>query len=252
MFNSYGELCTEVYKLSKPIGFSYGDIEYYTDRLKKMKRSEVLEVACGSGRVLIPLIQEGLSIDGIDNSKLMLDSCREKCSELGFSAVLFEGDMCKFKLSKRYEAIIIPGGSIQLIESRNDLISALKCYHDHLKVNGILMIDTFLQTEFTSSSSKTRLWENGNNEVITLEEKRVDVDLINQRVISLLKYEKWKDGELVKTELQRLPLSWYGVQEFKLILENAGFADITISGNYKYGAAPEDASRMITYEARKI
>lgn len=55
MYSSYGELCTEVYDLSKPLGKYYRDIEYYKERLADVK-GKVLEVGCGSGRVLIPLL----------------------------------------------------------------------------------------------------------------------------------------------------------------------------------------------------
>lgn len=251
MYNSYGELCTEVYEISKPVGNRYQDVDYYAERLQQKSKQEILEVACGSGRVLIPLLQKGFKIEGIDYSKVMLDSCSKTCEKLGVQAVLFEKNMDDFKLNRTYEAIIIPGGSIQLIEWRKDLISALKCYYDHLKKEGMLMIDLLLPKDFTPHVSKTRLWENSKNEAITLEEKRVELDLINQRTVSLLKYEKWKNGELLQTELQRLAMSWYGLYEFQLLLESVGFVDVTVSADYKYKSIPKHAGSIITYEAKK-
>lgn len=76
MYRSYGELCTEVYDLSKPLGHSFGDVEYYLERLSNV-RGNVLEVGCGSGRVLIPLLQAGISIDGLDHSDAMLAFAEE-------------------------------------------------------------------------------------------------------------------------------------------------------------------------------
>lgn len=251
MYNSYGELCTEVYEISKPVGFSYQDVLYYIERLQQIDKKELLEVACGSGRVLIPLLQKGFKVDGIDYSSAMLDSCRKACKALDFNPVLLERNMSSFNLNQNYEAIIIPGGSIQLIELREDLIHALKCYYAHLKHDGIIIMDILLQTDFTSHSVRTRLWENSKNEVITLEEKRIELDIVNQRTISLLKYEKWKDGALLQTELQRLSMSWYGIYEFQLLLESIGFVDVTISANYDYKSIPENGDSIITYEARK-
>ncbi|MFS0727681.1 class I SAM-dependent methyltransferase [Paenibacillus sp. 1P07SE] len=250
MTNIYGELCTEVYELSKPVGIAYSDVTYYAGRLKDTA-GRVLEVGCGSGRVLIPLLQAGIQAEGIDNSPAMLASCRNKCREAGISPVLHEGDMSSFDLDACYDAIIIPGGSIQLIETREHLVQALACYHKHLCNDGILVLDTFLQTDFSQHTTKTRVWENDAQELITLEEKRVEVDLIRQRVISLLKYEKWREGRLMQSELQRLPLCWYGVEEFRLLLQDAGFRDVTIIGNYQSGSPPQDPNQMITYEAKK-
>lgn len=59
-----------------------------------------------------------------------------------------------------------------------------------------------------------------------MEGKLVEADLFNQYKVSYLKYEKWRDGKLAKTELQRFAIRWYGVEEFKLILENIGFSDM--------------------------
>jgi hypothetical protein len=84
-----------------------------------------------------------------------------------------------------------------------------------------------------------------------LEEKRIEVDFLEQRIVSLLKYEKWKDGKLLKSELQRFPLCWYGVYEFELLLKDTGFKEIVISADYKFSERPKSAMQMITFEAKK-
>ena len=75
MFSFYSTLCTELYDYTKPVGYSLnGDIEYYKERLKDC-RGRILEAAVGSGRVIIPLLEAGFTVDGIDYSPEMLDSC---------------------------------------------------------------------------------------------------------------------------------------------------------------------------------
>ena len=79
MFSFYSTLCTELYDYTKPVGYSLnGDIEYYKERLKDC-RGRILEAAVGSGRVIIPLLEAGFKVDGIDYSPEMLDSCRKRC-----------------------------------------------------------------------------------------------------------------------------------------------------------------------------
>ena len=74
MFSFYSTLCTELYDYTKPVGYSLnGDIEYYKERLKDC-RGRILEAAVGSGRVIIPLLEAGFKVDGIDYSPEMLDS----------------------------------------------------------------------------------------------------------------------------------------------------------------------------------
>jgi len=80
----------------------------------------------------------------------------------------------------------------------------------------------------------------------------VEIDYINQYTVSHGRYEKWRDGVLIQTELECFPLRWYGVEEFKLILESTGFKDIIISANYKFGQYPSNSEEMITFEAVAI
>ncbi|WP_422657105.1 class I SAM-dependent methyltransferase [Paenibacillus sp. EC2-1] len=247
----YGSLCTEVYDLSKPLGHSFGDVEYYKERLGDTSES-VLEVGCGSGRVLIPLLQAGCKVDGLDNSEDMLESCRSRCSELELTPRLYKEEMHNFQLKQQYNAIIIPAGSFQLLEGRETAITALHTIYEHLAPDGRIILDLFLPTDYDTKSVSTRTWDTEAGEVLTLEEKRIEVNLLEQRMVSLLKYEKWKDGRLLQSELQRFPLSWYGHYEFILLLEKIGFREITVSADYKYGEQPSHAEQMLTYEAVKI
>lgn len=251
MYISYGQLCTEVYDLSKPLGYSAGDVEFYMQRLSGLQ-GRALEVGCGSGRVLIPLLQAGIQVDGLDNSTAMLDSCQSRCKQLQLNPVLIEDEMHSFTLNERYEAIIIPGASFQLIEGRERAIAALKNFHTHLATGGKLIIDLFIPTDYNESFASTRSWETADHEVLILEEKRIEVDILQQKIVSLLKYEKWKDGALVQTELQRFPISWYGHYEFQLLLEAAGYGELIQTADYKVGQAAQKAGQMITYEATKL
>ncbi|CAM4337449.1 hypothetical protein PAAL109150_21495 [Paenibacillus alkaliterrae] len=155
MYISYGELCTEFYDISKPLGFSFGDVEYYKERLSDVK-GKVLEVGCGSGRVLIPLLQAGLQIDGLDNSSAMLDSSRRRFSALNLNPMLFNAEMHNFSLRDKYESIIIPGGSFQLIEGREQTLTALNHFYNYLQPGGRLILDLFIPTDLNTSSVSNR------------------------------------------------------------------------------------------------
>lgn len=73
-----------------------------------------------------------------------------------------------------------------------------------------------------------------NGDGITLENKSIEIDWLNQVTLSYLKYEKWSKGQLVQTELQRFAVCWYGIEEFKLLLESIGFSNITCSADYVF------------------
>ncbi len=54
-----------------------------------------------------------------------------------------------------------------------------------------------------------------------------------------------------KTELERFPIRWYGIEEFKLLLEHIGFEDIVVSENYQFGKYPKNPNVPVTFEAVK-
>ena len=248
MFGYYSKLSSEVYDLDKYIGHSFGDVEFYSDRLAACK-GNILEPGVGTGRILIPLLEKGLKVDGFDISEEMLKICRNNCEKRGLNPELFEGKMESVSLDSKYEAIIVPTGTFLLLHRREDSIKALKNFYNHLSNGGRLILDTFLQTDLSIDKVSTRIWESKNGDVITLENKVIEVDYINQYTISHNRYEKWCDGELIQTELERFPLRWYGIDEFKMILEQIGFEDIIISADYKYGQYPTKSSQIITFEA---
>lgn len=251
MLSYYSELCTEVYDLTKPVGHSIGgDIEYYLDRLESCK-GRILEAGVGSGRMLIPLLEAGLTVDGIDYSPEMLAACRKHCEERNLSPDLYEGKLQHLSLPHRYEAIIIPTGSFCLIENREESIGALKCFYEHLAPGGRLIIDILLpdSSEFEMGRIENAVFTFPSGDVITMEKKKVEVNLLHDYTVSYLKYEKWQKGKLIQSELQHFALRWYGIEEFKLVLESIGFSDIICSAGYEYGKEPTDVNQTITFEA---
>ncbi|MDQ3234278.1 MAG: class I SAM-dependent methyltransferase, partial [Pseudobdellovibrionaceae bacterium] len=82
MFSCYGELSTQVYDIDKPVGRSFGEIEFYSRHLTGLS-GPILEPAVGSGRVLIPLLKAGYQVEGFDISPEMLDSCKKRLHEAG-------------------------------------------------------------------------------------------------------------------------------------------------------------------------
>ncbi|MBT2216879.1 hypothetical protein KK120_13715 [Virgibacillus dakarensis] len=77
-----------------------------------------------------------------------------------------------------------------------------------------------------------------NGEGITLERKSIAMDWINQKTVTYLKYEKWKDGKCMDTELQEFNLIWFGIEEFRSILLELGFININYPDMYMINIQP--------------
>src|SRR5262249_42490715 len=146
----------------------------------------------------------------------------------GLTPELYQGKLQELQLPHQYDAIFVPAGSFLLIEDREESIAALKRFYEHLKPGGRLMLDLFLpDADFELGQfAGTAAFHLPSGDLITMEGKLVESSFLHQYKVSLIKYEKWRNGALIQTELQRFPLRWYGVQEFKYVLESCGFTDI--------------------------
>jgi len=109
--------------------------------------SPVLEVGCGTGRVLIPTARAGIEIVGLDASPRMLDICRDRLRKedqtVRDRVQLVQGDMRSFDLSRTFTLITIPFRPFQHLISVQDQRSCLDTLHRHLAKDGRLILDLF-------------------------------------------------------------------------------------------------------------
>ena len=246
MFRDYGELATVLYELTKPAGFSViGDIEYYTEKLKCLT-SPILEAGVGTGRMLVPLIQSGLSVDGTDISDEMLARCRLNMEKAGISGDLYRQDLRSLDLPKKYGAIIIPTGSFCLIphESAKDV---LKSFYDHLEPGGRVLVDIIFPTDFVKGETKIKSYPLTSSEGILYSSTNLEIDWFKQKATRIIKYELLRDGLLEKTEVSNFTLYWFGIQEFWMMLESVGFTEVSYEFNYGAGGEPE----LVTFIAMR-
>src|SRR5262245_40899286 len=82
-------------------------LSFYLD-LAKSAHGPVLDVACGTGRIMLPCLQAGIDIEGLDLFAGMLNRFRHKAAALGFNPVLHQANMSGFQLHRRFALIMIP------------------------------------------------------------------------------------------------------------------------------------------------
>ncbi|HEX2621552.1 MAG TPA: class I SAM-dependent methyltransferase [Phototrophicaceae bacterium] len=96
----------------------------------------VLDVGCGTGRIILDYFQQGIDIDGVDNSPEMLDICRTKAEKLKIVPKLYQQDMQKLDLPRTYRTILCPSSSLQLLTDLDEARAALRRFFDHLEPGG--------------------------------------------------------------------------------------------------------------------
>ena len=217
----------------------------------------VLDLACGTGRVLLPLLRAGIEIDGCDLSKDMLEFCRSKAASEGYHPNLYNQPMHAFELPDSYQTIYICD-AFGLAGSRKNDLEALRRCHAHLEEGGALLVN--IQAEYTDRESwegwlsekrkgmpqawpaagERRQVSDGSELVVRF--RLVDVNPLEQYYIRETHLEKWRDGNLLASESYALRENVYLKNELLLMLQVAGFSEVIVVGNYTdEPAAPEHA-----------
>lgn len=119
-----------------------GDEKHYL-ALAKAARGPVLELACGTGRLAIPLKKAGVGITGLDVALPMIEQARAKAKEAGLKMDFIHGDARKFRLKKKFKLIFIAYNSMQHIHSIEDLESFFGSVRAHLAPGGKFAFDVF-------------------------------------------------------------------------------------------------------------
>jgi SAM-dependent methyltransferase len=122
------------------------DVGFFVEAARESDGA-VLEVGCGTGRVLIPTAREGIEITGLDLSPHMLAVCRERLKaepqEVQSRVRLVEGDMRQFELARTFQLVTLPFRPFQHLTAVAEQQACLSCIHKHLAEGGKLILDIF-------------------------------------------------------------------------------------------------------------
>ena len=219
----------------------------------------VLDLACGIGRLLIPLLRLGIDVDGCDISKDMLGYCRNAERE-GFHPGLYQQPMHTLDLPRKYKTIFICN-AFDLGGSRaNDLETLRRC-QAHLEEGGALIFN--ILAEYTSPESwdgwlserckdlpqpwpeegRRRVGADGSEYVTRI--RTVEVDPLEQCFTRQVCIEKWRSGKLAATEEYPMHANMYLKNELLLMLNAAGFRDVSVRGDFTDVPATPESKELV-------
>jgi SAM-dependent methyltransferase len=228
------------------------------ERLTEEIDASILEIGCGTGRLLLPLAQAGHTLTGIDLSEVALRSARAKleAAYLAHHVSLHQVDMRDFELShKDFAAALLPLNTFMHCHSQAEQVATLQAIHGHLQPDGILIVDLFYPDPLMLAEVDGRLYF----EAETVDHRsghaiqwywRHDIDLANQmRHLTYILDEVDAGGQVRRITL---PFSLRFVYRFEmeLLLAMSGFVVDTIFGSYDLEPFDSHSSRMI-FVARK-
>ncbi len=238
----YEGLVAQVYDLWFPPGAEYEDEHFYRSAVE-MGDGPALEIACGTGRLLLPLLQAGLDVEGTDISADMLAICKSKGEAAGVRPRLHAGAMQTMDLGKKFRTIIIPYCSFQLLLNRDDAMAALSRFHKHLEPGGKLYVSNYTPWD-DLHSEKTwyvrRVAQRPEDGATVLMHEATSCNRIEQIQTDWIKYEIYLRGRLEDSQMRCMKMRWYFPHEFEMMAKAAGFGSFAAYGDYTFEPLGDD------------
>jgi SAM-dependent methyltransferase len=242
------------------------EIPYFQRYIEQGGGEPALDVACGTGRLLIPYLRAGLDVDGCDVSADMVALCREKAAREGLSPTLFVQAMHELDPPRRYKTIFVCG-AFGLGSTREEDVHALRRFHENLEPDGTLLVDIevpyadgrlwryWLKDErapLPEAAGRPRsLRAASDGSELGLRTRIVELDPLAQRVTYGMHAEQWRDGVLEAEEDRVLHIGMYFRSELLLLLGQAGFGDIVVQGDHNDAEATSDDDFIVFIAKRR-
>lgn len=192
-----------------------------------------LELACGTGRLTIPLAEAKIDVTGIDRSDQMLELARAKAVARSVDLPLIKSDVRNFNLNQKFRLIFFPANSFQHLLRREDVESCVAYVRHHLAAGGRFVIDIFNPSLTLLSREPTRRYPLGEYEdsekrertIVTTEARYDAVSQINN-----IRYYYQRAGAIDEDAVLSFQMRVFFPQEIDALLAYNGF-----TVEWKYG-----------------
>lgn len=241
--NYYGSLCTEMYELlhaSAP----EDELAFYLSYARKGMK--ILEPLCGSGRFLVPFLERGFDIEGMDLSAEMLERLKRKTP----GARVVCADLTEYAPGRRFDYLFIPSGSVSLFTDMALCARILRRLRSLLAPGGKLVfaVDTVAcrcpDHEDWRASLSVKTAEGF--DLILKSQNRYDE--ATQTQYSPSRYELYSGSRLLRREPMDFRTHLYRFGEMDALLRQAGFTEISVYASYEKTPATDDSGEMLLYE----
>jgi methyltransferase family protein len=247
--DTYLNLCTQVYELSKPKP-PEDDYRFYKSYVEQANE-KILEPMCGTGRFLLPLLQDGFQVDGFDASQHMLDALNDKAKKLGLEPNVWQDYAENINQYKKYNLIFIPSGSFGLILDNTSAYETLNAFYSILNDGGKLVFEaeTLKAIPDKFGVSRSSMYKCGDENMILATYFALPPE--DNVSTSICRYELVTAGNIIKTEIEDFKVRMYESNDLKEKLENIGFSEVNLRKTFDRHAVPDENDESVVYECKK-
>jgi SAM-dependent methyltransferase len=242
----YHGLMAKTWDLFRGDTSQWEDRFFYLDVVTKYG-GPVLDVGCGTGRILLDFMTQGVDIDGVDNSPDMLALCRQKAAEANLKPTVYQQEMDKLSLPRKFRTILVPSSSFQLLLTASLPPVVMHRFFEHLLPGGVLAMPFMtlwkagdpLETEWTKEIINPddgltyRRWSH----------TRFDPDTRLEHTID--RYEVLRDGKVIASEehVQSPATLSYTQDEAVALYQAAGFSNVQVFHEFTFEPVrPDDTT----------
>ncbi|MBC8443130.1 class I SAM-dependent methyltransferase [PVC group bacterium] len=238
-------------------GRTLNDVPFYTG-MASQTGGPVLELACGTGRVLLPIAQARFECWGVDFELSMLGKLRAKLraepEEVRRRLNLVQADMRDFDLPRRFSLAFVAFNSFLALTTTEDQEKCLHCIRRHMKSDGLMVINVFApRHDLLAQTEAGRICQEislpGDEGLLRVEE-HVERDLANEVMYVENTFTTLRGRHKVKTEHSGFTLTWIHRRELLLLLANNGFEVAAFYGDFDRRPYDYQSGKMIVV-ARK-
>jgi ubiquinone/menaquinone biosynthesis C-methylase UbiE len=215
----------------------------------------VIELACGSGRILAALVEPGRRLTGVDQSHVMLERCRERMERLNDPATLIKANMADVELDQgTYGVAIIGLNSLMHATSSALVASVLANAYQALDPRGLLVIDLPNPHVQFGDGSDSGIRHEGTSRTVTGESiskfSSQRIDLGDQIVESTIWYDVVDATGALTRHLSEMTLRFLYKSELEQQLLRAGYPEVQFYGTYELDPFSGTSPRLIAFAER--
>lgn len=238
------------------------DVGFFVEAAKE-SGGPVLEVGCGTGRVLIPTARAGIEITGLDLSTHMLEVCQQRLKaepeEVRSRVRLVQGDMRQFELSQEFRLVTLPFRPFQHLTTVEEQLACLDCIRRHLVEGGRLILDLFnpklealVGTNFGEEGAEEPEFSMPDGRRVIRRHKIVSRDVQNQiNYVELVYYVNHPDGRQERL-VQAFPMRYLFRFEAEHLLGRAGFEVEQLYADYDKSPYGSKYPGELIFVARRV
>ena len=226
------------------------DLDMY-ENYAELANGKILELACGSGRVMLPLAEAGYEVTGVDNSGEMLAMARTTLDEAGVldNCTLVEQDISELKLKQQFRLAFIALGSFAHVTTRQAQQKVLAAVRAHLSHGATFILDISnadarYMEELSGQLLHQGTWQDESGEYFT--HFVSPASATREHILELTHfYDRHQQGGGVQRTVATTFLYLFERSELELLLEQAGFIVKDVYGDHEMGPFTLESPRMI-------